>query len=390
MPRCSVVIPVYNRARLTRECLDRLLASSETKDQELIVVDDCSQDETPALLASYGSKIRVVRHPVNQGYGQGINDGTAVASSPYVIHLNNDTVPVAGWLDALIRYADAHPRAGAVSSKLLNLDGGVQHVGIVFCSQLRPWHLYRWFPADHPAVNRSRRFQAVTGTSLLVRREAFDRAGGFDASLGNSYNDVDFCLRLGELGYESHLCHDSVLYHLEGASKCRTNKDEENCRRFVERWRGRVRWDEWDYYLQDGLIQIVRHNDLLEFVVSPLLGRVRQRDETPETDALILRQSQQIALLLREYVSLRLNGDSPSQISSPRQLASPAGGEQGVTRCEQRRAAADLADLSNRVLDHDAVRAERDAMRRKIQRIKNSLPGRALLAVAGLLKRIRP
>ncbi len=375
--RCSLIIPVYNRAPLTRDCLDRLLASPETRNEELIVVDDCSQDETPALLARYGSRIRVVRHAVNMGYGQGINDGTALASCEYVVHLNNDTIPVAGWLDALIRYANAHPRAGAVSSKLLNVDGSTQHVGIVFCAQLRPWHLYRWFPADHPAVNKSRRFQAVTGTSMLVRREAFARVGGLDASLGNSYNDVDFCIRLGDLGLESHLCHESVLYHLEGASKVRTNRDEENYRRCAERWRGRVREDEWDYYREDGLVRIVRHNDLLELVVSPLLGRVRQRAELEETDDLILRQSRQIATLLREYIRLRLGGTGSEGPTASLPLDPGA-------ETDPRRAAGELAALADRVMEHDA---ERDAIVQRIRRLKHSLPGRAVRALTRLVSR---
>ncbi|VTR95454.1 Glycosyl transferase family 2 OS=Desulfarculus baarsii (strain ATCC 33931 / DSM 2075 / VKM B-1802 / 2st14) GN=Deba_1006 PE=4 SV=1: Glycos_transf_2 [Gemmata massiliana] len=380
--RCSLVIPVYNRASLTRECLDRLLASPETRGQELIVVDDCSRDETPALLANYGSKIRVVRHAVNMGYGQGINDGTALASREYIVHLNNDTIPVAGWLDALVRYADAHPRAGAVSSKLLNVDGSVQHAGIVFCAQLRPWHLYRWFPADHPAVNTSRRFQAVTGTSLLVRREAFARAGGFDAALGNSYNDVDFCVRLSELGYESHLCHESVVYHLEGASKTRTNRDEENYQRCAARWRGRVHEDEWDYYLRDGLVSVVRHNDLLEFVVSPLLGRVRRCDEGAATEGLLLKQSKQIGTLLREYIRLRLNTDIPARrgVEEPGALAPlPLG-----AGTDLREAVTELTDLAERVLEHDA---ERDALVRRLRWLKHSLPGRAVRALGRLVTR---
>jgi GT2 family glycosyltransferase len=370
--RCSLVIPVYNRAALTRECLDGLLASPETRDEEIIVVDDCSQDETPRLLAGYGSKIRVVRHAVNMGYGQGINNGTALASCAYVVHLNNDVVPVAGWLDALLRYADAHPRAGAVSSKLLNVDGSVQHAGIVFCAQLRPWHLYRWFPNDHPAVHKSRRFQAVTATSLLVRREAFDKAGGFDASLRNSYNDVDFCVRLGEIGYESHLCHESVLYHLEGASKCRTNRDEENYQRCAQRWRGRVREDEWDYYLQDGLLQVVRHNDLLEFVVSPLLGRLRQGDELPSIEQLLLRQSFQIATLLREYVQLRVNSEAPTE-------ATPLSQDTG-TVADLQQVASELATLAERVMKYEVFL-------QGLRRIKHGLPGRALGTIARLVTR---
>lgn len=387
MARCSIVIPVYNRSALTRRCLDGLLAAPETRNQELIVVDDCSGDDTAEVLAGYGGAIRVIRHETNMGYGQGVNDGTALASEGYVVHLNNDTVPVTGWLDALCRYADEHPGAAAVSSKLLNADGSVQHAGIVFCSERRPWHLYRWFPADHPAVYKSRRFQAVTGTSLLVRKDAFHQAGGFDASYRNSFNDVDFCLRLGELGYEVHFCHDSVLYHLEGASKTGNASDSENCRRLVARWGHRIREDEWDYYVQDGLLQIRRHNDQLEFVVAPVLGRVSPGGAPGEVEELLLRQSQQIALLMREYIALRLNAGAatgtdllcPEAPSVCRNEPAHAG---NTLAAHER-----LAQLAARVLDHDAVRAERDALRERVDRFRDSLPGRLFLKARGLLKR---
>src|SRR6516225_11938131 len=69
VPLCSVIIPVYNRAFLTRQCLDRLLADPLClAEWEIIVVDDASTDTTPALLASYGDSIHVVAHQQNVGF----------------------------------------------------------------------------------------------------------------------------------------------------------------------------------------------------------------------------------------------------------------------------------------------------------------------------------
>ena len=89
-----------------------------------------------------------------------------------------------------------------------------------------PLHLYAGCSADHPAVNKSRRFQAVTAACLLVRRPAFEEVGGFDTGYHNDLEDVDLCLRLGRLGHEVHYCHESVLYHLESASRGRSHQPQ--------------------------------------------------------------------------------------------------------------------------------------------------------------------
>ncbi|MDQ4099036.1 MAG: glycosyltransferase family 2 protein, partial [Chloroflexota bacterium] len=208
MPRCSIVIPVHNQAALTQQCLDSLLAQpGEQVEFEIIVVDDASTDETHWVLAGYGGRVRIVSHPSNTGFARACNDGAALASGRDIVFLNNDTVPQPGWLDALARYADRHPAAGAIGSKLLFPDGTVQHAGVVFDQQSVPHAVYAGFPATHPAVNRSRRFQAVTAASVLVPRALFMAVGGFDPTYINGLEDIDFCLRLGERGHEVHYCH---------------------------------------------------------------------------------------------------------------------------------------------------------------------------------------
>src|SRR4051794_8654078 len=103
MPVCSIIIPVYGLAEVTRQCLDRLIAEPPASiDRELIVVDDASRDHTAALLKGYGDAIRVVTHDENLGFSHACNDGAAVAAGRYLVFLNNDTIPLPGWLDALV------------------------------------------------------------------------------------------------------------------------------------------------------------------------------------------------------------------------------------------------------------------------------------------------
>jgi Flp pilus assembly protein TadD len=151
--------------------------------------------------------------------------------------LNNDTIPLQGWLNALVADADAHPEAGMVGSKLLFADGTIQHAGVVFDRQdLLPYHIYRGLAADLPAVNQRREFQVVTGACMLVRRDVFQDLGGFDEEYRNGFEDVDLCLKAGAKGHAVIYQPRSVLYHLESQTAGRKTHDQANISRFLSRW----------------------------------------------------------------------------------------------------------------------------------------------------------
>jgi GT2 family glycosyltransferase len=255
--KCSIVIPVHNKAALTRQCLDAIFESPPAVEHEIVVVDDASSDETPEMLAERDEAVRHVRLERNSGFATACNTGAVAALGELLVFLNNDTIPEPGWLDALVEYAERE-HAPVVGSKLLFPDGTVQHAGVVFGFQGDPLHIYAGCPADHPAVNKSRRFQAVTAACVLVRRGAFEEAGGFDTGYHNDLEDVDLCLRLGQLGHEVHYCHESVLYHLESASRGPVKAPRPSARVYRKRWGRCVRHDEFLYYLEDDLLDIVR------------------------------------------------------------------------------------------------------------------------------------
>ena len=318
MIRASVVVPVFNKAALTRQCLDALFSHPPTVEFEVIVVDDASTDSTPDLLDSYEGRIRVVRHDTNTGFATACNDGAAVAVGEFLVFLNNDTIPKPQWLDSLVRYADEHPKASVVGSKLLFPNDTIQHAGVVICQDGYPRHLYTGFPAGHPAVSKSRRFQIVTAACCLIRRDAFQWARGFDTGYLNGYEDVDLCLRLGERGDEIHYCHESEVYHLESVSDGRLKDVAPNTRRYAERWRDQVRPDDLAFYVEDALLRVDYSNSYpLTFHVAPLLGGGGGGDREEQTHRLLAARGRQVFDLLRDNVLLNVRVQEADLSATP-------------------------------------------------------------------------
>lgn len=306
LPRCSVVVPVHNYAALTRQCLDILLARHPDDPWfEIVVVDDASTDETAALLAGYGNVIRTVPLAQNAGFAGACNAGAAAAQGEHLVFLNNDTVPQPAWLTALVRHADINHRAAVVGAKLLYSDATIQHAGIVFGPDRYPHHLYAGFPADHPAVNTSRAFRAVTGACCLIRRAPFMAAGGFDRAYVNGWEDVDLCLRLGERGYAVHYCHESVVYHLESASRnVRADRERRNRHLYATRWLHQIEPDSFRYYLDDGLLWTSVRGPLypIRIETSPLLAIVGRGNQ--EAAKVLNERADQVATLRRSNILL--------------------------------------------------------------------------------------
>jgi GT2 family glycosyltransferase len=321
----SIIIPVHNRAGLTKQCLEAILGDPPTVPFEIVVVDDASTDSTTEVLTSFGEAVRVVRRDVGGGFATACNDGAAAATGDYLVFLNNDTVPQSGWLDALVAHAEQHPGAAVVGSKLLFPDGTIQHAGVVVSQEGYPRHIYAGFPADHPAVNKSRCFMAVTFACALVRRSQFEGVGALDTAFRNSFEDVDICLRLEDAGHEVHYCHESVVQHLESMSRGRRAEDDRyNAKLLRERWGHRLRPNDFEYYIEDGLLKVAYSETYpLRWEISPLLA-VHAGSDAAETARLLNERSRQVFKLLKETVrltahiaELELRREAPKAPSAP-------------------------------------------------------------------------
>jgi GT2 family glycosyltransferase len=318
--RASVVVPVHNRAGLTRRCLERVLADLP-QGCEVIVVDDASTDATPQPAAELGEAVRAVRLEENRGFAGACNAGAEAAGGEWLVFLNNDTQPEPGWLAALLDYAGANPTAEVVGAKLLYPGGEVQHAGIAIGQDGYPHNLYVGFPGDHPATVRPRRLQAVTGACMAVRRATFQRLGGFDPAYLNSMEDVDFCLRIGEAGGEVHYCPAAIVVHLESASRGFEDRFEASVARYRKSWRERVRRDDLEIYAADGLLEVEYPSaHPLRISVSPQLASIERSDRhEAELEPLLRAQARRNAGLQRQIVRLSAElADRGVEVEPPR------------------------------------------------------------------------
>jgi GT2 family glycosyltransferase len=312
-PRCAIVIPTYEGSLLTRTCLKALLANPPSScEAQIVVVDDASRDGTGEMLAQLDEPLTVVTHEQSQGFATSCNDGArAAVDCKYIVFLNNDTIPTAGWLDALVAHALATPEAGAVGAKLLFPNGTIQHAGVTIAQDGWPRHLYAGFPGEHRAVNRSRVVAAATAACLLVRREDFEQLGGFDTAYRNGYEDVDLCLKLRRRGREVWYCHKSVVYHLESVTRWPSGVPagvEENTALYAKRWLQATEPDDVRHYLEDGLLDVEYGPYYpITLSVAPELAAVRRdAEDLTGLERLLAQRSRQVMDLLSSHTRAAL------------------------------------------------------------------------------------
>lgn len=255
-PLFSVIIPVRNKWDLTSACLRRLRETTPEFAFEVLVVDNASDDATAGDLdalgkALFGTAFRAIHLPENRNFGPACNLGAREAAAPLLFFLNNDTLPTPGWAPPLVDALAHEAGLGAVGPLLLYADDTVQHVGVAFTTR-HPLHLYRHFPAGHPAVRKRRYVQTLTAAALLLPRSLFLSIGGFFEAYRNGFEDVDLCLRLAARGQKMLCLPESVIYHLESQTPGRADANEGNARLMQERCGNLFHPDMHIHGLRDG------------------------------------------------------------------------------------------------------------------------------------------
>ena len=233
-PKLSVVVPVYNNWWMTARLLAELERLRGGLPFETIVVDNASSDETLREIERFGW-VRYLRNERNLNFAGACNIGAGEAEAPLVLFLNNDAYPLGDALGPLVAAFDREEVAIA-GGALLFEDGVTQCAGFVVLPNAH-WHYSeRNLPAGVQDVNRSRDALGVSGAAMAVRTHWFLESGGFDESFVNGFEDVDLCMRAREAGRAIRYVAQSRFAHYEGASEGRYEREQQNERRFYERW----------------------------------------------------------------------------------------------------------------------------------------------------------
>ena len=215
----TVAIINWNSGRWLRPCVESILATTTTA--EILVIDNASEDSSLESIQGFRNRVNLVQNSVNRGFAAAVNQAFRATSTQYVLILNPDVRAMPGAVQLLEDFLDARPRVAAV--------GG--HVG--------DRYLPKTLPSIKTLVRENLGFRAVVAAydrrsqgapqplpveqpaaaALMVRRDAYDDIGGFDEQFYPAwYEDVDFCQRLKEKGWEVYFAPKAEFLHEGGYS----------------------------------------------------------------------------------------------------------------------------------------------------------------------------
>ena len=224
-PSVAVIIPFRDQAEMTTQCLSSLPVAPGYENFEVVLVDNGSTEpEVRALRRHWqGQGIHVIDYPGTFNWSAMNNLAVSSTDADLLLFMNNDieaTKP--GWLHALVELAQDED-VGAVGAHLVYPDGVVQHAGVTLGLGGVAGHLFSGLPGGSAGymswAQVVRPCSAVTGACLMSRREVFHEVGAFDESLAVAFNDIDYCLRLGDAGYHVLYTPHADLVHHESSSR---------------------------------------------------------------------------------------------------------------------------------------------------------------------------
>lgn len=182
----SVIIPAYNRAGSISQAIDSVLGQSVAVN-EILVVDDASDDDLAGALTTYGTRIRLLRHTANRGAAAARNTGVQAATSRYVAFLDSDDRWTPEKLERQLEFMEERDLDAACTNFLTVADEGA--------GADRPRPAYRPYPELLELADMSWGCFISPGATLVCRRELLVEVGGFDTALSR-YEDWDLFLRL--------------------------------------------------------------------------------------------------------------------------------------------------------------------------------------------------
>lgn len=225
-PLVSMVVPTRDRVELLRQLIESIFTKTDYPNYEVIIIDNESCE--PATLEFLNelkadSRVSIHRVPGPFNYSKLNNVGVAQARGSVIALMNNDLEVInSDWLTEMLSHA-VRPGVGAVGARLWYPDGTLQHGGVIVGFGGVAGHIHGGTREDGGYFSRqhlTQNFSAVTAACMLVRKEAYLEVNGFDeTNLAVTFNDVDFCLRLGRAGYRTVWTPHAEFVHHESASR---------------------------------------------------------------------------------------------------------------------------------------------------------------------------
>lgn len=224
LKRVTIIVCVHNALDEIRECLYSLV-KNRSFPYRIILIDDGSDESTSKFLRENANLdyIKYIRNEKSIGYTKSANIGLKESDDEYIVLLNSDTVVTQGWVEKLLECYEKHEKTGIVSAlsnaasyqsvpEVRDRDSGewkINELDSVLNAEMMGWIIERESQNKYPQV------KCVNGFCMMIKRQVMDRIGYLDEELFplGYGEEVDFCIRAFQAGYELRVADNVYIYH---------------------------------------------------------------------------------------------------------------------------------------------------------------------------------
>ena len=238
----SIIIVNYNVKEFLQNLVHSLQKAVSKINHEIIVVDNASDDGSVEFIREKFPQITLIVNQTNLGFSKANNAALKIAKGKFILLINPDTIVSEDTITKMIEFLNEHPDAGLAGCKILNPDGSLQLAcrrsfpgpWTSFCkvtglSTLFPKSkLFAKYNLTYLDENSTYEVDAISGSFMMMKREAYEKVGGFDEQFFMYGEDLDLCYRIQKNGYKVYYYPGTQIIHYKGESTKRSSLDETN------------------------------------------------------------------------------------------------------------------------------------------------------------------
>lgn len=255
MINLSIIIPTWNTANITLQCIRSLKKYLKNFPLEIIVVDNASTDDTVAKLKKEQG-IVIIQNKTNFGFAKACNIGAKKATGDYLFFLNSDMMAVDDSLIDMYQYLKNNPKIGIIGPKFLNLDKTPQ--ASVFPPQTALNAFKEFFLGQqtyskyYPKSQKPLAVHSLSGGAMLLSKKLFHQIGGWDQRYFMYFEDLELCRQVRHLGLEIFYFPQCRFIHRHGASGHQVADSANQWRRLIPG--SKLYHGTFNHYLINGII----------------------------------------------------------------------------------------------------------------------------------------
>lgn len=223
--KITIVIVSYNVRYFLVQCIDSVCKALEGLDGEIIVVDNCSKDDTVSYLQEHYPDVRLIANQENVGFARANNQAILQSESEYVLLLNPDTIVYENTIRSCIAFLDAHPEAGGAGVRMLTREGhpapeSRRAIPTPWVAMLKMLGFTRRYYMSNLPWDEPCQIEVVSGAYCMLRRKALDQIGLLDEDYFMYGEDIDLSYRMIHGGWQNwYLPYDIIHFKGESTQK---------------------------------------------------------------------------------------------------------------------------------------------------------------------------